>query len=404
MKKTLISLFSFFSFLLMPLAVYSTPIEEKLIIEVMQNLGFENISVNRERNNYRLSYENRTFLHEMDAIGVLMAKLKSIVSDNAFLQIAIQSNGNQIITLDFSLRDYQDFISGKIDSDQFYQTFTIDDRLEDLNEEKTNPLFLHSDLVLSPAYTIGMVDGPTIYFSPYLNTYLDKGFSFTSKYRLPVYNIVNGFDFGKNTQQYPPVFTNSYLDYTARIGSLPLYTMFRTGYWNNGANNLILSNSTQYQLFGGLLSLNLNTGLDYNLNNGKTDFSILPYSQLYLGSLDLIIEGGGGKLLNNEYSLWGRITRQFVNTDIGFSLYRTFRQSNSSWTMNFEFMLALGPEQSIKAAPVRITYPRFYRGFLLAGTASGIPVPGDFFLQDNFLKRLYPEYIRTHLEIWKKYL
>src|SRR5690606_36676557 len=106
---------------------------------------------------------------------------------------------------------------------------------------------------------------------------------------------------------------------------------------------------------------------------------------------------GGGKFLGTEYGIWGKIMRQFHNTDIAFSLYRTEGSDRSGWRMSFDFTLALGPEQSIKASAFRVTYPRFFSGFLYAGKNTAFSVPSVLLMQDYFLKRLFPEYIRSHL-------
>jgi hypothetical protein len=381
------------------------------IRQLMFKLGLENIEVSKtvEEGNesdplYKISYENRTFLHEIKALGQLLSSLKEIIQLNSSLEIFPQSNGKVISLISLNYQDYQDFKNSEITEEEFAKKVNVI-----LNPgyhftgERANPLLFHTDLALTPSYTINAQDGPIILFSPTLTTYFDNGWNFGTRFRVPVYSIVNGFDYQKNFQLFTPGFNRINIDYSAPVLDLPLYTTFRLAhiYENQEqSNSLVLSNELQYFINGGQFNINLSSGINYNLGAGSFDFSVLPSGQFYLGKLDVVLEGGAGKFLNNTYGFWGRITRQFDNVDIGFSLYRTFGSVNSAWRMNFEYNIAIGPEHGIDASVFRVTYPQYFAGLLLAG--NGVANQVSVYKTQDFIKRLYPEYLKTHLYYWRE--
>jgi len=361
--------------------------------------GFENIYVKEYEDEIVLSYENRTFLYEINALGYILSKLPET---NKKLLFYIQSNGNQILSLKLYYKDYKEFIENKITQEEFANKIELEQnpKIEFNNFE--NNLFLHTDLVLAPSYYFFEKEGPTIYFSPYINIFFNHGFTFSSRYSVTLFNVVNLFDFEKNSKQFPSGFLYNYLDYSMPIQNLPLWFTIRAGHSGNGFNNnLILSNDIKFNILDGWFNLNLSSGLSYSLSSKKSDFHITPYGQFYWGNLDLVLESGLGKFLDNDYGFWGRITRQFDFSDIGFSIYRVINDSKGLWRFNFEYNIAIGPEPSINASNFRVIYPRFHRGFLFTGSGGGNSTP--FYSSELFIKRLYPEYIKTHLYFFKKY-
>ncbi|GIW23009.1 MAG: hypothetical protein KatS3mg068_2016 [Candidatus Sericytochromatia bacterium] len=361
--------------------------------------GFENVYVKEDKEEIILSYENRTFLYEINALGYILSKIPNTDKKVSFY---IQSNGNQILALKLYYKDYIDFINNKITQEEFSSKLEMEQNPKIIINKFENNLFLHTDLVISPSYYFFQKEGPTIYFSPYVNILFNNGFSFSSRYSFPIYNIVNSFDLEKNLKQFPATFLYNYFDYSIPIDNLPLWITLRAGHNGNGfSNNLLISNDIKYNLLDGWFNLNLSSGLIYNINTNKTDFHFTPYGQFYWGNLDLVLESGAGKFLNNDYGFWGRITRQFDFSDIGFSLYRVINQGKGEWRFNFEYNIAIGTEPSPKASNFRIIYPRFHKGFLYAGSGGGNSV--SFYSNELFIKRLYPEYIKTHLYFFKKY-
>lgn len=379
------------------------------IKQLMLKLGFENIEVSKPEQNvniipsYRISYENRTFLHEIKALGALLSGLNGLINLSSSLEIFPQSNGKVISKVSLNYLDYLNFKNKKLTEEEFAKKVDISlNPGYQFSGERINPLFLHTDLVIAPSYIIDPINGPSILFSPYLYTYFDKGFYFNTRYSLPVYNVLNGFDYQKNFKLVPPGFTQSNIDYSTPVLSLPVYTTFRLSHFYlslNQIHNFIASNELQYVIMDGKFNINLASGINFNATKGSFDFSILPFAQFNLSKLDLVFEGGAGKFLNNYYGGWGRVTRQFDNVDLGFSLYRTFGAPGSGWGMNFEYNLAIGPEHSINASPVRVTYPRFFSGTLIGGSTTGNSV--SVYKTQSYIKRLYPEYIKTHLYYWK---
>ena len=370
-----------------------------------ETLGLENIDLSQvdgdQSNIYRISYENRTFLHEIHVFGALLSGLKMIIPDNSSIEFYPQSNGKVISKLSLNFQDYLDFVNGKITEDELSKKLEFSLNPQYQLQEKYNPLMFHTDLVAGAAYILDPNNGPSLLFSPYINTYLDNGFIFNTRYRVPVYNVVNGFDYSKNIGLVPPGFGYTNIDYSSPVLTLPMFATLRLGHIYENTNNLLLSTDIQYMLMDGLFNINLASGFNYNVNNGLNDFSITPYAQYYLGKLDLVFEAGAGKFLGGEYGGWGRLTRQFDNVDIGFSLFRGFGAPQSGFRLNIEFNLAIGPEHSIHAAPIRLTYPRFFSGNLVAGQISGSIQPR--YKVEDFVKRLYPEYIKTHLYYWLGY-
>lgn len=374
------------------------------VIEIMRKFGLENIQVKDNSDSskkYLISYENRTFLHEINLLGSLLSSLKGQIAEDSNLVFLPKSRGKVISKISLNFQDYLDFIAGKIDEAKFAEKIEITLNPNSyLETEVINPLFLHSDIVLAPSYILDHTTGPTLFLSPYSNTYFDHGFSFSSRFRVPVYNIENGFDISKNFNLYPPGFISSYVDYSTPILDLPLFTTLRSGFiYNNSAYKAVLLDNLQYLIWGGIGRLNLFTGVNYNLKFGYPDFSITPSVQYYPGIWDLLFEAGGGKFFNN-YGGWGRVTRQFNNVDLGFSIFRFMDPNNKGWGLNFEFNLAIGPEHGIDASLFRFTYPINFSGYLYSGNSYDFSLLG--YSNDEFIKRLYPEYIKTHLYYWKR--
>ncbi len=370
------------------------------------NLGLENIDISRfegdQTNIYKISFENRTFLHEIHVLGALLSGLKNIIPNNSFIELYPQSNGKVMLKISLSFQDYLDFVNSKITEEEFSKKIEFQVNPEFKLQEKHNSLIFHTDVTAGVGYILDPTTGPSLLFVPSIYTYLDNGFVLSTRYRLPVYNVVNGFDFSKNSILYPLGFGYTNLEYSSPVLNLPLFATARLGHINeNSTNNFLLSTDFQYTVMEGLFNINLATGVNYNISNGLADFSLTPYAQYYLGKLDLMFEAGGGKFLYGEYGGWGRVTRQFDNVDIGFSVFRGWGAPQSGFRLNFEFIFAIGPEHSINSSPVRFTYQRFFFGNLVAGQFSGNIQPR--YRAEDFVKRLYPEYIKNHLYYWLGY-
>lgn len=392
-----------------PEEVIDTFPKDKIKIEdfMKNSLGLENINIQREvnslSNTYRVTYENRTFLYEIDVFGALFSELKKYIKPNSFIEVYPQSNGQIITKVSLSFKDYLDFISKKMSEEEFATKVDVtpSPQYSVNDKDKFNPLRFHTDIVASPAYLIDPTTGPTLIFAPYLQTFLDNGFTFNARYRLPVYNITNGFDFQKNSLVFAPSFGYTTIDYGIPIPNQPLYITARAGHiYEASAHNALLSTDLQYMLLDGKFNINLSAAGTVN-TLGKTELSITPFAQYYLGKYDLVFEAGGGKFINGEYGGWGRVTRQFDNTDIGFSIYRGFGAPQSGFRLNFEYNIAIGPRHGLHAGPIRFTYPRFFAGNLIAGNFTSSTLPR--FKTEDFIKRLYPEYIKTHLYYWLRY-
>lgn len=380
--------------------------KEKIQRLMKEGLGLENIDIQKTQEDnisvYKFSYENRTFLYEIDVFGALFSGLKNIIPDNSYIEVYPQSNGQIMTKLTVNFQDYLDYMASKITEDELAQKVEVTQNPQFIPSEKYNPLRFHTDLVLAPSYILDATNGPSILFSPYINMFLDNGFTLNTRYRVPIYNVTNGFDIAKNTALVPPGFGYTTVDYSSPILNLPLFATARLGHiYENNAHNALLSTDWQYMLFNGLFNINLTSGVSYNFSTGKADFSITPYGQLYLGKYDLVFEGGVGKFYYGEYGGWGRITRQFDNVDIGFSVFRGFGTPQSGFKLSFEYNIAIGPRHGIHTAPIRVTYPRFFSGDLVAGLFSGNIAPR--YKAETFVKRLYPEYIKSHLYYWLRY-
>ena len=392
----------------------ANPNEFSNIKDQMLESGFENIQVikSEDKNDlidsYKITFENRTFLYEIHAIGHLLKKLKPIIKPNSHLEIYPQSEGKIVSRLSFYYQDYLDFINNNLTEEEFSKKVDIYFNPKDPFEKKDNALFSHSDLTFSGAYIFDQTLGPILLFSPYFTTYLGNGFSFNTRYRTVFYNVENGFDFAKNTKLVEPSFQFTTFDYkTPVIDNIPLYTTFKVGHNYYGNHSFILGNDTQYLLFDGIMTFNLSSGIVLNLenNNSKvsTDFSLTPYGQIYLSKYDLVFEGGGGKFLGDNYGIWGRATRQLNNADVGFSLYKILKTSSTdpnTTQFNFEYTIYFGNAESIKASPFRVTSARTFSGNLFAGRGNIGQVSRT--TNSIYLKRLFPEYLKSHLYYWKE--
>lgn len=412
MKKTFLVLLSIlYCINSTSLAIAKEP-ENNELHQVMIDLGFENISVIKSSNktdlidSYKITFENRTFLYEIDAIGNLLKKLKPFIKENSHLEIYPQSEGKIVSRISFYYQDYIDFINNNLTEEEFSKKIDLYFNPKDPFEKKDNNLFFHSDLIVSGGYIFDQVVGPILLFSPYFTTYLGNGFSFNTRYRTVFYNAENGFDFAKNTKLVEPSFQYTTIDYkTPVLDNIPLYTTFKVGHNYYGNNSFIFSNDTQYLLFDGIMTFNLASGVVFNLeNNAKvsTDFSLTPYGQIYVSKFDLLFEGGGGKFLGDNYGIWGRATRQLNNADIGFSLYKILKTSSTdpnTTQFNFEYTIYFGNAEAIKAGAFRLSPPRVFSGNLFAGRGGINQVSRT--PSSIYLKRLYPEYLRTHLYYWK---
>jgi hypothetical protein len=103
---------------------FSKSNDESSIKDFLLKAGFENIQIKKieELNNkdyYIISYENRTFLHEIHAISYVLANLKNTIKNNSKLDLIIQSSGNNMLKIGLNYNDYLDFMNTKISEKEF---------------------------------------------------------------------------------------------------------------------------------------------------------------------------------------------------------------------------------------------------------------------------------------------
>lgn len=374
---------------------------EEKIKDVLLSSGFENILIEKNNNKYTISYENRTFIHELSALSYILKNLKNLINKESILDIYIQSSGQAILNIKLTYSDYLDFIDEKIDEKTFYNKISLNTNPNlNANSKIENNSFLHTDISLSPSYLIDGTKGPYINLSPAINTFFNNGFDLYLRGVTPVYSLENNFDFAKNFDFIKPQLRNAHITYFNSIKNTNIYTAFRLGEKSNLFNySLFLSNDTSMNIFDGLLSLNLATGVIYHLNDKSTTFSIIPSLNFYYGDWDILAEIGGGKYLGNSYGIFTKLVRQFDFADLGFSVTKTFGEYNGSM-LAFDFKIYLGPEKTNNAAPLRFTLSKPFSGNLFTGNSVALLNPSTD-LRD-YIKRLYPEYIRTHLYYLKQ--
>ncbi len=369
----------------------------------MLELGLENfIFFEHSPQNYIITYENRSFIHEIHLLGSLLAGLKGNIENDANLEIYPQSRGQKILGIKFNFGDYLSFIDKKLTQEEFAKKIEFTYNTNNILHEKVdNSLFLHSDLVMGFDVGGSQEYGTTLLFLPVLQTYFGKGFSLSAMYRVPVFSQLFWFDFSKNNVIIPNNILNIYADYAVPVADLPLYTTFRAGtYLKSTYHNLLLGNETRYMFLDGKLNLNFSGNLIYDLKYKNIDFSILPFAQFYAGNLDITFEAGVGKRFNNEYIGWIRFLRQFKRNDISFTIGRLISNQGNSWGLKFEINMSIGPEHYFNPSYFRVTHQT--KLIYMYGYGIIYWNPALVFSVENFIKRLYPEYIRTHLYFWQK--
>lgn len=370
--------------------------------QALLNLGLENLLLDKVGDQYYVQYENRRYLHEIRAMGKVLSTLAPLLPLDSTLHLYIQSQGVTMTHVAVPMTAYTAFRSGVMGEADFAAQvraeYPAPPHLFPPDQPLANSLLGHSDLMLQPGYIATQAEGPTIMLFPTWDTYLNHGLRFSTGLRFAMWSgdrLPGGFDY-------------ALLDASRLIGGLPLTNTTRLGY---ARGRYFASNELAHQMMDGMFEVRLTTGLLYNTNPEAVlglEGNVFGIGRWRFHPLDFILEVGGGRFLGFGASgpttgEWVRLVRYFGANDFSLAFFRMHTPAagpdKAAYQFNLEFKLSLGPEEGLRPGVVRATWPPFFAGDLQAGWFIANQVSTN--LATNFLKRLYPSYIKTHLWWWK---
>jgi len=409
--KELLSLKNTILFLL--LMLFTTPLvaqTEKNISSLVVNLveeGFENIAVELNMSDIILTYENRLYRHELDAIERIM----ELIIDNSVeaekIILIPQNRHVPLATISIPLVHFKSYTDGNSNRESLISevditqsTFYFDTYFGNVAFENNSDLKV--DIVIHPHYRqhIGNYDNPyqpDIGIAPAIEMTLGRGFSLTAQTIISIYNELSA----EGNYVRPGLLT---LNQTIRF---PKNIFFSTslGYFTRHRYGIDLE----------LQSYFLEGRLNFGANLGYTGYAAFKKGKWYTEAIDstsyfinagyifpewnLLVQFKFGKFIFQDRGYRIDISRQFGEVDLGFYFLKSKWETNGGITFSISiFPKKYYPNNIIRVIPAS-SFSYQYR-------AKGLPytsrvVWGDEYNTGNqiseFKERLTPDYITNYL-------
>jgi len=364
--------------------------------------GFENVSVILVERRVIVTYENRMHRHEMSAIRKIMATLLPVVEEGINITLIPQNREVPLVAITIPVNEYLSLLNGKISDEKFASAIDVSLDVDSIwgkiqNAPKANYSSYKFDIVVHPQCKaqFGNYDEPVesqTNLAPEIHTSLWKGMSIAAQLIIPIQNELGeeghcwrpGLLTINQTLRLPHnTFVSATMGYFTqhRYGTdLEIKKYFANGKWSIGAN----AGYTGYASYLKGVWYYSDIDLLTTLFNAEYRFS----------QYDLSLSATYGKFLYGDKGWRLDILRQFGEVDIGFFVLKTETGHNGG----FNFRIPIFPPKYLPASPIGIgTAKEFpweyrYKGF----PNNGIQYNTGNTL-DEFMKRLNPDYTKTHI-------
>ncbi|HEY9114034.1 MAG TPA: YjbH domain-containing protein [Bacteroidales bacterium] len=345
----------------------------ELLKEKLENIGFENIRISAENNNYTISFENNVYRWNVRALSTALDTISSYAPKNASLNvIQLKLDIPQIVTK----VDGEKWL--KFRSDTIYNSL-IDSSLmvsfktqTEWNKVKhTKPLNRNTakfDLVFYPQFYLVNLRFSKIYevqfnIAPALEFSLWKGSLFTAQVIFPIYSDCKAY--GEEGKKIRPGFL--VLSQNFRFDG-PWFGNVSVGNFNYHRYGIDFTMSHPFK----------NPRWDIEFNAGLTGSSVFTNDGWELGELNTVtfFAGAGyylprfnlrfdakvGRFIQGDYGGRFDLTRMFGETSIGFYAAYTTTDIDGEGNPNagFHFSIPFPPGKRFKPKTFKVDIPGYF--------------------------------------------
>lgn len=274
-------------------------------IEILQEIGFENLSEINEQDHYYLTYENNRYRYEGDALITVIESIE-IPETAGKISILIQNRGIGISSVEFLSTNLKSLQLGQIDAELFAEeakfSFNVDALIAKFDsKERANESFTKVETIvgLDLNYALGNFDNSVrqkINFQPELISVLGKGGVLSGRYNIPTFNEIDQetdyLQIARITQDIRfkyNVFLNLNFGYFTQnrfglatridryLGSERLRMRFDFGI----TRSVSLDKNFKLAITNNINTFNMSGGIIYRMNKYDTDFSFRYGTYLY---------------------------------------------------------------------------------------------------------------------------
>ncbi len=365
--------------------------------------GFESVRVITGEKNVIVSYENRIFRFDVDAVKNVIELTVPYLNDNQKIILVPLNRKIPIIVLEIEVKDCKNYLEGFINGDEFSEKMKIDFNTDEINEqleklEIENSSSYKLDVVVKPSLNLqfGPFTQPVLYqlnVVPDFKISLWEGMSLNYEMIVPVKN-----EFGSRQDSVRPgiVAFNQTLRFPEDIfisTSAGVFTQERYG-WDIEARKYF---------FNGNMSIGINYGLtSYISYSGLAKFF---YSKVFTWTgnvhfeyrypdYDLTFGLSGGRYLYGDNTIRFDINREFGEVEIGFFALKSDKGVTNG---GIKFSFPLFPSRNMKPGLARISVAeQFERSYLVRSNIDdliGLRYNTGSRLE-NFTKRMNPLFVK----------
>lgn len=391
------------------------------LISKLVESGIENIAVSIDDKDILVTYENRIFRNEIEALENLLFSCYQIIeqeksTDFENLILIPQNKQVPLVSVKISLDSYKLFYTGKISGEEFANTIETSfdvglywDKLKNLI--KTNITRNKIDIVLDPKFDTELDEYSDpiklrIGIAPSLEISLGQGLFLRGQYIIPI--VHKQFRVGAPFDGFRPGYVT--LNQTFRIPG----NVFLSSTLGNFSNNYYGIDIELIKYFvDGLFSLNTKVGytgsaIKYENN---WDISILKnFTYFFTGTYriphyNLSLSINYGQYIYEDKGFRFDIKRQFKDVDIGFYLIKLTGDIVGNYLGGgFYFSVPLFPTKYSKTQFIRFKPADYFSWeydvnhfvyFNRKSYATGNEL-------EFFIKRLYPDNIITYFRNYSK--
>ena len=336
-----IALVSSFLILFFVTNIFST--DKKVITARLVENGFENIRIKIENTRILISYENRVYRFEVEALSEVLKIVVPLIDDREELILIPLNRKIPIIKFLSGLENCRAFLANKINAQQFIEDADIKMDIDRdynllLDESEFNSSNFRFDLVIKPAmsFEFGPYSDPVlaqINLAPDIRTSFWKGMRLSYEAIFPLWNELGSRGDSIRTGMVT-------INQTFRLAKA-FFISTSTGIFSGNRYGLDLEAKKYFA--DGDFSLGANFGI-----TSFIDFSGMTrilYSDQFIvtGSIsaeyrvekyDLTLGASIGRYLQKDNSIRFDINREFSEIEIGFFAIRSFKGvTNGGFTL-----------------------------------------------------------------------
>ena len=389
------------------------------VVHTIEKQGFENLQIKMENSHIKIAYENRVYRSEMNAMGsILTTILNSDIADS--VSLTPMNKMLPLTEIGVNLDDFSSFLKGNTDNTTFSSQISANmvhgdgDELE--NIPVLNPSSKRLEITINPGIEamFHTSQGPAIWklnLIPKVSYSFRKGTQFVLEGIIPLY-----YQFHEETKQIK--LGSAYISYMHKLnnslwtsttmGVFPWKTDYRGGSFRDFYRYGISNETAQFYLNG---KINLSMKLDYTAHLDYLD-GVWGYHSASSGKFtwrgnlgyrfnkqDIHINFGHGKNLDEKSLTELKITRSFLETDIGFHARWNEGDEFSNFTLGFVLDLPVPFFQTRNNAVILNSFKRFFwRISYHDNPQGGFPKTRTSVL--HFQKRTYPSYIKNNSKLF----